>query len=288
MRSAGRSPSRVKWPTSRTRPSAPECVRERHDDWLLRVTHRSSNGRCTGTPTRRSSFVLEGGGLHLTENDPLRSSGATSRSFPGASGTGSRTTAWTTTIGTGVAWDAIALARAVRVALSWADFSSLWTHEWTHGLGPDPDGRRLWRRHPLHSAGTRLCEASNTPRLPPVTRGFWGQDPVHPQKTLGAGSHRPRPARKRPSTAGTLPSSEPLPTLGAPPLQPLVDAGGVEVGSGWPRHRAGLAVDRNLGEPLRVPQRLEHGPVTRRSARRGGSPQMRSNGSIVNTATWPP
>src|SRR5215204_5601155 len=27
----------------------------------------------------------------------------------------------------------------------------------------------------------RLCEAPNTPRLPPVARGFWGQDRVHPQ-----------------------------------------------------------------------------------------------------------
>jgi hypothetical protein len=43
--------------------------------------------------------------------------------------------------------------------------------------------------------------------------------------------------------------------------QPLVDDDRVEIGSGWPCHRAGLAVDRNLGEELRVPQRLEHRPV---------------------------
>jgi hypothetical protein len=35
--------------------------------------------------------------------------------------------------------------------------------------------------YPLYSAGMRLCEAPNTPRLPPDTRGFWGQDPLHPQ-----------------------------------------------------------------------------------------------------------
>lgn len=29
----------------------------------------------------------------------------------------------------------------------------------------------------------RLCEASNTPRLPPVARGFWGQDALHPQNS---------------------------------------------------------------------------------------------------------
>jgi hypothetical protein len=29
----------------------------------------------------------------------------------------------------------------------------------------------------------RVCGASKTPRLPPDARGFWGQDPVHPQNS---------------------------------------------------------------------------------------------------------